>query len=261
MSELRTKLIRLAHSKPELRADLLPLLKQAASWSPYEKSNGHGPASDGKPYTHTLMTSTHTTNGIGPWLIVSIRGVPGTCRALQVSRAEMDRINKAVSNKVGVNYNEANRLMYELVVNNPKAKRCDPNWMLIEGVSSPEEMAEHNVKFADTQTKLAANKKYTISKPIKWKDGSVTEAGESVEVSYKRGNHTTAFLMLAGTPKGVRITNLSLYLKGYPKMPGMSALERMSDAASVPTPSGYKVEPDGYGPDGSPSWMLVAGVI
>lgn len=109
--------------------------------------------------------------------------------------------------------------------------------------------------------KTAANKKYTISKPIKWKDGSVTEAGESVEVSYKRGNHTTAFLMLDGTPKGVRITNLSMYLKGYPKMPGMAALEKMSDAAVVPTPSGYKVEPDGYGPDGSPSWMLVAGVI
>lgn len=35
MSDLRNKVIRLAHSNPELRKDLLPLLKQAAKSSKY----------------------------------------------------------------------------------------------------------------------------------------------------------------------------------------------------------------------------------
>ena len=35
MSDLRNKLIRLAHSKPELRQHILPLLKQAGTWYGY----------------------------------------------------------------------------------------------------------------------------------------------------------------------------------------------------------------------------------
>jgi len=38
MSDLRSRLIRLAHAKPELRPDLLPLLKQGAKQlPPFEK--------------------------------------------------------------------------------------------------------------------------------------------------------------------------------------------------------------------------------
>lgn len=49
--------------------------------------------------------------------------------------------------------------------------------------------------------------------------------------------------------------------KPFTKMPGLTALERMSDNGIATTVTGHRVEPDGYGPDDSPSWMLVAGVI
>ena len=48
---------------------------------------------------------------------------------------------------------------------------------------------------------------------------------------------------------------------GFKKMPSMKALERMTNDGIVTTVTGERVEPDGYGSDGSPSWLLVLGVI
>jgi hypothetical protein len=48
---------------------------------------------------------------------------------------------------------------------------------------------------------------------------------------------------------------------GIAKPPGMSALQRMSDNAIATTPTGARTEPDGWGADGSPSWLLVLGLI
>jgi hypothetical protein len=47
----------------------------------------------------------------------------------------------------------------------------------------------------------------------------------------------------------------------FSKPPGLKALEKMSDEGIAKTVTGKKTEPDGYGDDGSPSWMLALGVI
>lgn len=44
-------------------------------------------------------------------------------------------------------------------------------------------------------------------------------------------------------------------------IPTLATLERWIDDGICKTPSGHRVEPDGHGPDGSPSWLLVLGYI
>lgn len=45
------------------------------------------------------------------------------------------------------------------------------------------------------------------------------------------------------------------------KMPSMKSLEKWSDEGICKSVSGHRVEPDGYGPDGSPSWLLALGMV
>lgn len=43
--------------------------------------------------------------------------------------------------------------------------------------------------------------------------------------------------------------------------PDIDTLQDWLDEAGCETITGYWVEPDGFGPDGSPSWLLVMGLI
>lgn len=104
-------------------------------------------------------------------------------------------------------------------------------------------------------------KLYKVSKAIQWKDGATTRVGETVGVTYTGNSPSLAVVHTAFGPKKMGIRNLHQYLKGYPKMPGLASLERMSYDGIAKTPTGHRVEPDGYGPDGSPSWLLVSGYV
>lgn len=46
----------------------------------------------------------------------------------------------------------------------------------------------------------------------------------------------------------------------FMKVPSMRTLTQMGEGLSKSV-TGKTVEPDGYGPDGSPSWLLVLGMI
>jgi hypothetical protein len=62
-------------------------------------------------------------------------------------------------------------------------------------------------------------------------------------------------------PMKTRIDLAGGWLRGIAKPPSISALQRMSDNAIATTPTGKRVEPDGIAQDGSPSWLLVMGLI
>ncbi len=47
----------------------------------------------------------------------------------------------------------------------------------------------------------------------------------------------------------------------FTKVPSLTSLERMSDDGVASSVTGKRVEPDGFGPDGSPSWLLALGHI
>ena len=58
----------------------------------------------------------------------------------------------------------------------------------------------------------------------------------------------------------LKVTNLHRYFRGF-KVPSESALERWNNDGVCLTPTGKRVEPDGYGNDDSPSWLLAMGYI
>lgn len=104
-------------------------------------------------------------------------------------------------------------------------------------------------------------KVFKFKKDVKLKSGTVITKGAEAQVKY---NHSTiAEVIVEGIEKSVKISvsALTQLLEGYPKMPPISRLEKMSDDGIATTPTGKRTEPDGYGDDGSPSWLLVAGVI
>lgn len=106
---------------------------------------------------------------------------------------------------------------------------------------------------------LAAVKTYTAVRDLKWKDGTVLAKGTPVTVTY-RGD-LFAVLGHDGLQHTTKVKNLPAILKGYPKAPSLSQLQKWSDDLVSKTPTGARVEPDGYGPDGSPSWLLVMGLV
>jgi hypothetical protein len=91
-------------------------------------------------------------------------------------------------------------------------------------------------------------------KEIKLKDGSTLPKGLPVSFIPGKDSRCLVHSPLHPEPLQVRITSAF-------KMPSMALLERWGYEAVCLTPTGKRVEPDGHGEDGSPSWLLVCGWI
>jgi len=59
----------------------------------------------------------------------------------------------------------------------------------------------------------------------------------------------------------VRARNLHSAVTGALKPPGQKSLEKQTLGGIARTVTGATIEPDGYGPDGAPSWPLAMGVM
>lgn len=95
------------------------------------------------------------------------------------------------------------------------------------------------------------------------KSGTTIPSGTTLTVYFDPENSSYVYLDPKGTPsrKRIRLETSHKYLTGFGKPPGMGTLEKYSYNGVSKTVTGYRTEPDGYGPDGSPSWLLVLGVI
>ena len=91
-------------------------------------------------------------------------------------------------------------------------------------------------------------------KEIKLKDGSTLPKGLPVTFIEGKDSRCLVHSPLHSEPLQVRITSAF-------KAPSMASLEKWSYDSICKTPTGKRVEPDGYGSDGSPSWLLVMGFI
>jgi hypothetical protein len=94
----------------------------------------------------------------------------------------------------------------------------------------------------------------TTQKEIKLKDGSTLPKG--LKVSFIEGKDTRCLVHSPAHPEPLQVRITSAF-----KAPSMSSLERWNNDGVCKTPTGKRVEPDGHGSDGSPSWLLVFGVI
>ncbi len=93
---------------------------------------------------------------------------------------------------------------------------------------------------------------------LKTKDGTVTPAGTEVGVVFRNG---IAVVLIGDREVRMRVTRLAKYCTGFTKEPSLATLEKWNEAGYCLTVTGRKTEPDGYGSDGSPSWLLALGVI
>jgi hypothetical protein len=91
-------------------------------------------------------------------------------------------------------------------------------------------------------------------------------SGTHLELFFSEKNHAKAVFMHNGIRRGLLVANLHATVKAtngtkFSKPPSLRKLERESNDGVCTTVTGKRVEPDGIGDDGSPSWLLVMGVI
>jgi hypothetical protein len=97
---------------------------------------------------------------------------------------------------------------------------------------------------------------------MKMKDGSVIPAGSVVRVSFREDKPEIAMVEFMYSTYKIKTINLFKYIgRPFTKVPGSAALERMVDEGVAKTVTGKRAEPDGFGDDDSPSWLLVLGYI
>ena len=115
---------------------------------------------------------------------------------------------------------------------------------------------------AFTSRVAAAGIPVTLKREVKLKDGTVLPKGASGSLRFNASSPRVVTVDFDTRPN----TNLGVaglyenFGRPFTKVPSMSSLSRMADGLSKSV-TGKTVEPDGYGPDGSPSWLLVLGMI
>ena len=116
---------------------------------------------------------------------------------------------------------------------------------------------------------------YKTKKDLVLKNGDVIPKGTSVQVRFL-GEHDPKGISLCDLaidwtspttgrsyerePMRTSILRLPDQITGFTR-PSFARLEKMSDDGVATTPTGKRVEPDGWGPDKSPSWLLILGYI
>lgn len=96
--------------------------------------------------------------------------------------------------------------------------------------------------------------KAKTKKSILLKDGSTLPKG--LPVSFIEGSNSRCLVHSPTRPEPYQVRITSAF-----KAPSMAMMDHWSMDSVCKTPTGKRVEPDGYGPDGSPSWLLVYGLI
>lgn len=95
---------------------------------------------------------------------------------------------------------------------------------------------------------------------LKNKRGDVIPIGSSVKVEFLPSDDKIAILF-GDVRVHLSLVNAHKVLPKFSKPPSDKAMEKMGNDGVCTTPTGHRTEPDGYGPDGSPSWMKVMGFM
>jgi len=94
-------------------------------------------------------------------------------------------------------------------------------------------------------------------RPIKLKTGQEFPIGTEFDVSFAKTDSGTDFLNVQNNEITFKTTRFSSFFK----VPSIKTLEKWDDEGFCKTVTGHRTEPDGHGPDDSPSWLLALRVI
>jgi len=98
-------------------------------------------------------------------------------------------------------------------------------------------------------------------KQLNWKDGTFTPTDILVHLDFSEKTPSRVFVIDGDRVYKTKLVNAHSKFTGINKPPTMKTLQKYSWDGIAKTVTGKKTEPDGYGPDGSPSWMLVMEII
>jgi hypothetical protein len=112
---------------------------------------------------------------------------------------------------------------------------------------------------------MGGGKRVTTKKELSYSRSpqpGVVPKGVTVELKFSRVDPRMVYFQYSGIWRASLLDNAHNNFTGISKPPSASSLARSeSQKGMVSTPTGKKVDPDGHGADGSPSWMLVLGLI
>ena len=85
----------------------------------------------------------------------------------------------------------------------------------------------------------------------------------NVEIEITMDDTGSASVKVDGFDKPIRINLINAYkwIKGFKSPPSIKKMEQWMEDGIAETVTGERVEPDGMGTDGSPSWLIVMGMI
>lgn len=151
--------------------------------------------------------------------------------------------------------------MFEVVSSEEEKKEGDP-----------EEVDVLNAKEASIAAKVAAKvvvssagigARFPLTRDLHTKGGTEFKSGEEVQI--KEYTKDAPFKVKVEAEGGRRV-NLPVgaaykVLRGFPKPPSVSTMERWSNDGVAMSVDGHRVEPDGFSSSGAPSWILALGFI
>jgi len=109
--------------------------------------------------------------------------------------------------------------------------------------------------------KIEAASGYKLTKVLKLKSGESFPEGASVTIKFLPNEPRKVELHgLRDTPIIISPSSLPSYFKGF-KIPSPTTLNKWVSDGIAKTMTGKQCEPDGYGSDNSPSWLLALGLI
>ena len=98
------------------------------------------------------------------------------------------------------------------------------------------------------------SKTIKLHKTVTLKDGTILEKGTLIEFVKHSSMETVGIWNVQGVERKMRYRTVI-------KQPSVRSLEKWSDDGICDSVFGARVEPDGYGPQGEPSWLLAIGLI
>lgn len=221
MSTLRSKLIRLAKEHPEFRAKLLPVLKTAIDSGDPETANPFDP-----------KTAEFIKDKIEHLMWINKQALH-LVKELQESAPDLDA--------------------YDLK---------DIEELYTDGIDHIRKI-RHAIQTGDRMASTHTAASTVLKSDIKLKDGSTLQAGTPITIEFDKHMPSLVSLIVAGRPKPIKINpaNLHKYFNGFKMAPSRATMEKWLDSGIALSVTGQKVEPDGWGSDDAPSWLLALGIV
>ncbi len=129
----------------------------------------------------------------------------------------------------------------------------------------------NTIETIKAEKKLSAPLRVTVKRELRYSKSDlpcVIPVGTELQIHFSETTPGWVYFDFAGKARALGIYHADVVplravntLSGFTKPPSMNTLEKWSNDGVAKSVTGARVEPDGYGPDGSPSWLLVLGFI